>query len=369
MKTPEQNNFDRPPIGALVNVTGYTESLKVEAHTERGFKYSGAIPLSIPRMGIHGDGTGEIFLDTGLVKWTLATTPTPGGTPTPRTERAMYYTKIPVPTVDGDIHEFTHANFARTLERELIAAKSVSPSPTLHEAAAGAARELFPELCTGLSDDTADFMGKLAIIERWVGPVVGRLAQDYLNEKACCSGADCGCRGVTRLQQMVYEEAGIALSEAQTDLQRVTEQRDEALRAAAIGAKVVEQNTALAVETHALRATTTRLEAELGEANLAAKNMANDFFPATSAMHELLRQAGCLSVNAKDYEKLKADSTRLLAENEALRASIKTITELANDAPELNMKNYSENDVSILNDFMAAIHNQCNAARTEGGKK
>jgi len=52
-----------------------------------------------------------------------------------------------------------------------------------------------------------------------------------------------------------------------------------------------------------------------------------------------------------------------------LEAGLKTITELANDAPELNMKNYSENDVSILNDFMTAIHQQCALLHPDSTKK
>lgn len=36
---------------------------------------------------------------------------------------------------------------------------------------------------------------------------------DFLNEKVCCNGQDCGCMGVTRLQQIVHEECGIKLEE------------------------------------------------------------------------------------------------------------------------------------------------------------
>jgi hypothetical protein len=36
--------------------------------------------------------------------------------------------------------------------------------------------------------------------------------EDFLNERACCSGEDCGCQGVSRLQQFVWEEAGLQLS-------------------------------------------------------------------------------------------------------------------------------------------------------------
>jgi hypothetical protein len=35
--------------------------------------------------------------------------------------------------------------------------------------------------------------------------------EDFLNEKACCTGAECGCGGVTRLQQYVAEEADMQL--------------------------------------------------------------------------------------------------------------------------------------------------------------
>lgn len=38
--------------------------------------------------------------------------------------------------------------------------------------------------------------------------------EKYLSEKACCSGFECGCRGVSRLQQMIHEECGSALTSA-----------------------------------------------------------------------------------------------------------------------------------------------------------
>jgi len=43
----------------------------------------------------------------------------------------------------------------------------------------------------------------------------------YLNAPACCSGQDCACRGVTRLQQFVQEEAGTQLDALRKEVERL----------------------------------------------------------------------------------------------------------------------------------------------------
>ena len=44
----------------------------------------------------------------------------------------------------------------------------------------------------------------------------------YLNGPACCNGEQCACMGVTRLQQMVQEEAGSGLSTLRQSVARLT---------------------------------------------------------------------------------------------------------------------------------------------------
>lgn len=56
--------MNRPDIGSKVYLNpSDTTAAEVTAHTARGFTYKGAPPLSIPRLGIHGDGTGERYCD------------------------------------------------------------------------------------------------------------------------------------------------------------------------------------------------------------------------------------------------------------------------------------------------------------------
>ena len=50
-----------------------------------------------------------------------------------------------------------------------------------------------------------------------------RDVEKYLNERVCCDGANCSCGGITRLQQLVQEEAGGQLA-------RVTAERDTSKR-------------------------------------------------------------------------------------------------------------------------------------------
>lgn len=96
-----------------------------------------------------------------------AIAPSNAGTPTPRTDAETDTTWT---RAYGNI-DFVFSDFARTLERELNEAKA-----------------------------TAE-----------------KRVEDYLNERVCCSGHECGCRGVTRLVQYMQELAGeqiTALTEA-----------------------------------------------------------------------------------------------------------------------------------------------------------
>jgi hypothetical protein len=84
MNTPNQPQPDRPPIGALIRMSYHgvmqSDVLEVTGHTARGFTYRGAKPISIPRLGIQGTGTGEIFVDVeGVpVAWELQPQPDAG---------------------------------------------------------------------------------------------------------------------------------------------------------------------------------------------------------------------------------------------------------------------------------------------------
>lgn len=76
------------------------------------------------------------------------------------------------------------------------------------------------------------------------------------------------------------------------------------------------------------------------------------------------------ALHEKDLGRLKEARSQLAdAQKEVgeLKDGLKLIAELANDAPELNMKNYDENQVSMLNDFMTAIHKQCLTLRQRLG--
>jgi hypothetical protein len=84
MNTPNQPQPDRPPIGALIRMSYHgvmqSDVLEVTGHTARGFTYRGAKPISIPRLGIQGTGTGEIFVDVEGVPgaWELQPQPDAG---------------------------------------------------------------------------------------------------------------------------------------------------------------------------------------------------------------------------------------------------------------------------------------------------
>lgn len=67
-------DLNRPPIGSRVQMFPGGGILEVTGHTERGFTYKGAMPFSIPRLGIQGAGTGEMFLDVGYTSWAFAET-------------------------------------------------------------------------------------------------------------------------------------------------------------------------------------------------------------------------------------------------------------------------------------------------------
>lgn len=62
------------------------------------------------------DVTGHLN-DTPKNRKALATLQAEG-TGTPMTNQAAFSTRVPVPTVEGDVYEFVRADFARTLERE-----------------------------------------------------------------------------------------------------------------------------------------------------------------------------------------------------------------------------------------------------------
>lgn len=40
----------------------------------------------------------------------------------------------------------------------------------------------------------------------------------YLNERHCCTGQECGCMGITRLEQAIAEEAGSRITQLRSDL-------------------------------------------------------------------------------------------------------------------------------------------------------
>ncbi len=44
---------------------------------------------------------------------------------------------------------------------------------------------------------------------------------DFLNEMICCNGVECGCQGATRLQELVWQEAGRQLGELRAEVERL----------------------------------------------------------------------------------------------------------------------------------------------------
>lgn len=64
--------------------------------------------------------------------------------------------------------------------------------------------------CNAALDELATLRARLEAAEK----ERDRKIDDYLSEKVCCSGADCACRGVTRIQQLIHEECGAQLAAA-----------------------------------------------------------------------------------------------------------------------------------------------------------
>ncbi len=55
--------------------------------------------------------------------------------------------------------------------------------------------------------------GEVQRLEKELGGEI----EDYMNARMCCNGTDCGCGGVTRLQQYVQEEAGMELDSLKSE--------------------------------------------------------------------------------------------------------------------------------------------------------
>jgi spore germination protein YaaH len=85
------------------------------------------------------------------------TPPTPQQTATPRTDGAAFQTKIPVPTVEGDVYEFVRADFSRTLERDLATA----------EAELAKMREIAKRLAESLRDCVAAYETEYKAVGEW----------------------------------------------------------------------------------------------------------------------------------------------------------------------------------------------------------
>jgi hypothetical protein len=66
--------------------------------------------------------------------------------------------------------------------------------------------------------------------------------EDYLGERYCCSGQECGCFGVTRLQQYVQEEAGTQIADLRARLAAAQERvglLENVLREDIISARII----------------------------------------------------------------------------------------------------------------------------------
>ncbi len=124
----------RPPIGSKVQTSPPMGVIEVTEHTERGFKYKGAIPLSIPRMGIQGDGTGEIFLDVPGVSWTLAPRPSAERTDGERPQK-HYEGSSGISCKQRDYTYEELAEFLRLYNELIYEVASVTPGESRHETA------------------------------------------------------------------------------------------------------------------------------------------------------------------------------------------------------------------------------------------
>ena len=64
----------------------------------------------------------------------------------------------------------------------------------------------------------------------------------YLQQKVCCNGDACGCGGITRLQEIVHEEAGATIDRLTAELAALRRDK-EALEAACVACDLREAGT------------------------------------------------------------------------------------------------------------------------------
>lgn len=122
------------------------------------------------------------------------------------------------PELLTDFHELNKAFIARGEEIRALEAR-LAPAPSVREAIERAVCEARNESCkrtlrdpqTQLSDK--EFVDIICTALARLQPQGEKAGMAWLNEKACCTRADCACHGVTRLQQIVQEEAGARIDE------------------------------------------------------------------------------------------------------------------------------------------------------------
>jgi len=97
-------------------------------------------------------------------------------------------------------------------------------------AQAVAAREKAEKRIYDLEAEVADATGEVEELREQNDKRV----QDFLAEKVCCNGQDCGCMGITRLQQLIAEEAGAELGALRADREALIKYGCNALMAASV---------------------------------------------------------------------------------------------------------------------------------------
>jgi hypothetical protein len=73
--------------------------------------------------------------------------------------------------------------------------------------------------CRMLLKERDDAREESAVLRKQMG---GKI-EDFLNERVCCNGVDCGCMGVSRLEQYVHEAANEEIGKLRSDLAAANE--------------------------------------------------------------------------------------------------------------------------------------------------
>jgi hypothetical protein len=286
------DDLDLPPVGAYVVPYGYHETVLVTEHTARGFKYSGANRICIPRLGIHGDGTGEFFLDVEGASWRFSATPTAPDLPADIKDRLIQ-------VIDQRLtHDRFKLNIKELLLADIVSVIIPAPLPASEgETAWPDGHDATPRADTFMRL-WSDYLSTTKIGNCVVTEAIGdfaKMERELAEAKRCWDSDNDVIVSLRREVATLTAQLTEANEKLEMQTTRVIE-REERL----------EQMSASWDETKRLLGAA---QAERDRLN----GIINGMFPETAALHEILRQAGCVSVRQADYDELQSLRARLTA--------------------------------------------------------